>query len=190
MNGVAVRRVREDEWRRVRQLRIEAVSDPDAGIAFLSTPDQERAHDDAFWRQRCVDSAVGDGAAQFIAESDDEWIGTVTVLVYPLGAPDDMGRTVWTTRAHVVGVYVRADHRGSGVIDVLLDAAADWAASRGLPRLTLDVHARNARAQATYRRNGFVPTGETLTSAIGEELVMARSLTPRDSAAPGAPGRR
>lgn len=176
MTGVAVRRIREDEWRRVRRLRIEAVSDPDAGIAFLSTPDQERAHDDAFWQQRTADNATGDAAAQFVAVAGDEWIGTATVLVYPLGATDYMGRTVWTSRADVVGVYVRADHRGSGVIDALLDAAADWAAGLGLRQINLDVHVDNARAQAAYRRNGFVPTGETVASAHGTEAVMTRTL--------------
>ena len=176
MTAVAVRRVRADEWRRVQSLRIEAVSDPDAGIAFLATPDQERAHDDAFWRQRTADNAASDTSAQFVAIAGDEWIGTVTVLVYPDGATDYLGRTVWTSRADVVGVYVRPDHRGTGVIDALLDAAADWAAGRGLRRISLDVHVHNVRAQAAYRRNGFVPTGETDTSAHGTEAVLARTL--------------
>ncbi|MBD7957850.1 GNAT family N-acetyltransferase [Microbacterium sp. Sa4CUA7] len=176
MTPATVRRVRADEWRRVRRLRIEAVSDPDAGIAFLSTPEQERARDDAFWQQRAADAASGDTAAQFVAESADGWVGTATVLVRPSGAADHTGRTVWTTRADVVGVYVRPDHRGSGAVDGLLDAAAHRAASLGLRRLTLDVHADNTRAQAAYRRAGFVPTGERFTSTIGAELVMARAL--------------
>lgn len=176
MTAVAVRRVRADEWRRVRSLRIEAVSDPDAGIAFLATADQERAQDDAFWQRRSADNAAGDATAQFIAEAGHDWIGSATVLVHPVGTTDHTGRTVWTTRADVVGVYVRPDHRGAGVIDALLDAAATWTAGLGLRQLSLDVHADNARAQAAYRRNGFVPTGETLTTLIGAEIVMARTL--------------
>lgn len=171
-----VRRIRADEWERVRSLRIEAVSDPDAPIAFLSTRDQELAHDDAFWRERAANAATGDTAAQLIAEADEEWVGTATVLVRPAGVTDHTGRTVFVTRADVVGVFVRSDRRGGGAIDALLDSAAEWTAARGLTRLTLDVHADNLRAQAAYRRSGFVPTGVTFTSTIGPELEMARLL--------------
>jgi GNAT superfamily N-acetyltransferase len=176
VTSIAVRRVREDDWPRVRALRIEAVGDPDAGIAFLSTPDQERAHDDEFWRRRAADAATGPHAAQFIAEADGDWIGTATVLVRVTGSADHTGRRVFGTRADVVGVYVRPDSRGSGAIDALFEAAARWAAASGLDRLTLDVHVDNARAQAAYRRNGFVPTGETFSGPIGRELVMARAV--------------
>lgn len=176
MSPFAVRRVRADDGARVRRLRIEAVGDPAASIAFLSTPEQERAHDDEFWRRRAADAAEGDDAAQFVAEAGDEWVGTATVLVRATGTTDHTGRRVYTSRADVVGVYVRPSHRGSGVIDALFDAAADWAAGLGLGRLTLDVHVDNARAQSAYRRNGFVPTGETFTGSIGPEMVMARVL--------------
>lgn len=174
--SAAVRRVRAEEWQRVRDLRVEAVSDPAAPIAFLTTREEELARDDAFWRARAANAATGDQAAQFIGEIDDEWVATATVLVRPAGVIDHTGRTVYTTRADVVGVYVRADRRGTGIIDALLDAAAAWTAHLGLSRLTLDVHADNARAQAAYRRAGFVPTGVTLTGRIGPELEMARAL--------------
>ncbi|GAA3624915.1 hypothetical protein GCM10022200_04010 [Microbacterium awajiense] len=65
--SVSVRRVRLHEWRQVRALRIEAVSDPDAGIAFLSTRDEELARDEAFWRDRTAGAALGFNAAQFVA---------------------------------------------------------------------------------------------------------------------------
>lgn len=171
-----VRRVRGEDWERVRDLRIAAVQDPDAAIAFLSTLEQELTHDAAYWRQRAARAAAGEEAAQFIAEVGGDWVGTATVLVRPTGAVDHTGRTVYVTRADVVGVFVRGDRRGGGVIDALLDAAADWTAALGLDRLTLDVHRDNARAQAAYRRSGFFPTGVTFTSTIGPELEMARSL--------------
>jgi GNAT superfamily N-acetyltransferase len=173
---VSVHRVRADEWERVRDLRIEAVGDPAASIAFLTTPEQELAHDDEFWRARVARAASGDESAQFVAEIDGDWAGTATVLVRPAGATDHTGRTVYLTRADVVGVFVSARHRGQGAIDALLDAAADWVRTLGLTRLTLDVHADNARAQAAYRRAGFAPTGVTFTSTIGPEIEMARAL--------------
>ena len=87
-----------------------------------------------------------------------------------------MGRFVDDRRADVVGVYVRPALRGTGAVDLLLAAAAEWVVAQGLDRVQLDVHRDNLRAQAAYRRSGFAPTGETLTGPIGPEIVMARSL--------------
>ncbi len=170
-----VRRVRIEEWRQVRDLRIEAVSDAAAAIAFLSTPDQERAHDDAFWRDRTAGAAMGTDAAQFIADDGAGWVGTVTVLLRESGGVDHLGRPVADPRADIVGVYLAPSHRGSGLLGELVAAAADWAAERGAADLTLDVHVDNLRAQRAYHAIGFVPTGETFTSVIGPELVMRRA---------------
>jgi ribosomal protein S18 acetylase RimI-like enzyme len=99
------------------------------------------------------------------------------VLIRATGQADHLGRIMDDRRATVVGVYVRPDSRGGGVIDMLLTAAAGWASGMGLHRLELDVHRDNARAQGAYRRAGFRPTGETLSGPIGPEIVMARPLT-------------
>jgi len=171
-----VRRVRRGEWREVRRLRLEALRDPDAGIAFLDDYERVSAQSDAFWVERTETAADGEDAAQFIAEGDDDWVGTVTVLIRRAGTIDHLGRTVGTARADVVGVFVRPSHRGDGTIDALFDEATAWATAAGATSLTLDVHADNPRAQGAYRRAGFTPTGETLTGPIGRELVMSRPL--------------
>ncbi|MGB4778008.1 GNAT family N-acetyltransferase [Microbacterium sp.] len=181
--ALAVRRVHLHEWREIRDLRIDAVSDPAARVAFLSTRDEELARDDAFWQERAARAALSDQAAQFVASLAsvaDRWIGTVTVLLRDAGAEDHLGRAVDAPRADVVGVFVRPEHRGSGVLDALVDAAAHWAASHGADALTLDVHEHNARARAAYHKLGFTPTGEHFTSVIGPELVMRRE-SHRDS---------
>jgi RimJ/RimL family protein N-acetyltransferase len=172
----AVRRIRADEWPQVRALRLESTSDPDAAIAFLETPEQVVQRTDAFWRDRTVRAAESEVAAQFVAEAGGVWVGSMSVLIRATGQTDHVGRFVDDRRADVVGVYVNPAHRGDGTVDALFDAAATWAASQGLFRLTLDVHADNARAQAAYRRNGFAPTGVTFTGPIGPELEMARDL--------------
>ena len=173
-----VRRVRPDEWERVRDLRLDAVRDPAASIAFLYTYEQEAAHPDSFWRERTNRASAGDAAAQFIAELDDQWIGSLSVIRG--GASASGGEQTGFSSSNVVGVYVRPQHRGRGVIDALFQAAADWARSTGCDRLTLDVHTDNAQAQGAYRRLGFEPTGHRFTGPIGSELQMARSLGSRD----------
>jgi len=176
MTQPVVRRIRPDEWAQVRALRLESTSDPDAAIAFLETPEQVSAHSDQFWRDRAELAAESETAAQFVALVDDRWVGSLSVLIRATGQTDHLGRFVDDRRADVVGVYVSPAHRGSGAVDLLLAAAADWVSELGLTRLSLDVHRDNPRAQAAYRRAGFVPTGETFTSTIGPEIVMRRSL--------------
>jgi len=176
MTAAAVRRVRADEWPEVRALRLESTSDPDAAIAFLETPEQVAARPDDFWRDRTARAAESEVAAQFVAEAEGVWVASLSVLIRATGQKDHLGRYVDDRRADAVGVYVNPAYRGTGTVDALFDAAAAWAASQGLRRLTLDVHADNVRAQAAYRRNGFSPTGVTFTGPIGPELEMARPL--------------
>lgn len=172
------RRVRLHEWAAVRDLRLDAVADPAAGIAFLTTTAEELARDESFWRHRTAGAALGDDGAQFVADTGDRWVGTVTVLMRAPGARDHLDRQVLAPRADVVGVYVSPSHRGTGVLGMLLDAAADWAAAHGADALTLDVHADNARAQGAYRKAGFAPTGVAFTSSIGPEIEMRRPIPP------------
>ncbi|MFE1663460.1 GNAT family N-acetyltransferase [Microbacterium sp. P02] len=168
--------MRLHEWREVRDLRIEAVSDPQASLAFLTTPDEELARSEAFWRERTAGAAMGDTSAQFVALVDGDWAGSVTVLLREPGTRDHLGHDVLDRRADVVGVYLSPAHRGRGLLGELMDAAAAWASASDVAALTLDVHTGNTRAQAAYRRIGFEPTGVTFTSTIGPELEMRKPL--------------
>ena len=93
--GVArydVRRVRLHEWEAVRALRIRATGDPDAGVAFLTSREEELARDDSFWQARTAGGALGENAAQFVAiAGGGRWIGTVTVLLRAPGEIDHLG---------------------------------------------------------------------------------------------------
>ena len=48
MTSLHVRRIRADEWARVKALRLESTSDPDAAIAFLESPAEVAARPDSF----------------------------------------------------------------------------------------------------------------------------------------------
>lgn len=176
MRALTVRRVRAEEWRAVRELRLQALQDADAVVAFLDTYEHAADQPDVFWKARTERAANGDDAAQFVAVDGTAWIGCVTVLRRPAGDVDHLGRTHDAPRADIVGVYVAPAHRGRGTIDALLSAAAEWAGALGDAALTLDVHADNARAQGAYRRSGFEPTGIRFTGPIGPELEMSRPL--------------
>ena len=175
-----IRPVRAEEWRQVKDLRMHALQDEAAPIAFLTTFAEAKARDDESWQTQTangsVDAGNGAGSRQFVAIADDgTWVGTTVLLVERAGTEDFSGSRIDRDGGHVVGVYVHPDHRGAGLIDRLFDAALAWARELGLDRVRLHVHTDNARARAVYRRLGFVETGNGFTGPIGEELEMART---------------
>lgn len=61
-----------------------------------------------------------------------------------------------------LGMGLQRAHRGQGAGKQLLGAVVDWARSQpGIAWIDLGVFGCNPRAQALYRRHGFVETGRT-----------------------------
>ncbi len=175
VGGVTVRRVRADDWERIRALRLQALHDPMAPVAFLESIEQATARPDEEWQARAATMAEGDGGAQFLAERRDEPIGSLAVIIRAAGAADYFDRVPEVDLPTVVGVYVAPSGRGAGVIDALLATAVDWARSRGDRELTLDVHETNAPAIRAYQRAGFELRSE-FTGESGRELGMVKVL--------------
>ncbi|MFH0521639.1 GNAT family N-acetyltransferase [Streptomyces sp. M41] len=176
-----IRSIRADEWPAAKELRLDALRDPVAPLAFLETYEEALARPDSFWQERAARACEGaDEAQTIIAERPDGvWVGTVTVLVEEPGTTDWAGFAVERKQGHVVGVFVRPEERGSGLTEVLFDAGLEWAWSRGAERVRLIVHEENERAQRFYRKVGFEPSGVTvpLAAAPGQvelEFVIER----------------
>jgi len=83
----------------------------------------------------------------FVAERGSEALGCLHVLA----ATDFFG----LRHAHVSVIATSAVAEGSGVGRALLAHAEEWAQSRGLPLLTLNVFAANTRARQFYERAGM-----------------------------------
>ncbi|MFF1490307.1 GNAT family N-acetyltransferase [Streptomyces sp. NPDC058319] len=162
-----VRAIRADEWPAVKALRLEALQDPVAHLAFLETYEEAVKRPDSFWRERAAGAAEGSTEVlQFIAEGPDgTWVGSVTLLMEEAGTTDWAGFPIERRQGHLVGVYVRPEHRGCGLTEVLFDEALRWAWEIGAERVRLIVHEENGRAQRFYRRVGFQPTGRTVPLA-------------------------
>jgi len=169
-----VRRVRPEDWARLRDLRLEALRDPVAHLAFLERLDDARARPDDYWRERTAAAASGDAVVQVVAlDPHDLPVGTVTARVTAPGEPDYLDRTADHVRAALVGVYLRPEHRGEGVLEALLGAVEAWLRDRGVPRVALHVHQDNARAARAYLRCGYADEGArvVLDGALHHELV-------------------
>ncbi|MGW0824828.1 GNAT family N-acetyltransferase [Streptomyces sp. NPDC002845] len=182
-----VRSVRGDEWAAVRELRLVALRDPVAHLAFLETYEDAVARPDSFWKERAARAAEGAvGAQTVIAEGPDgEWVGTLTVLVEEPGTTDWAGFPVERRQGQVVGVFVRPEHRGCGLTEVLFDAGLEWAWGVGLERVRLLVHEDNGRAQRFYRKVGFVPSGVTVSLVGKSEEAEIEYVLERDELSHG-----
>ncbi|KZN25798.1 GNAT family acetyltransferase [Haladaptatus sp. R4] len=109
------------------------------------------------WVAWCVNR---DGRCVTVADAGDELAGYVFVL------PDELA-FIWDA-AILNEVFVRPDHRGTGVADELMDAAVALADDQNLPldRLVLDVDRENDRAGAFYERHGFDHWGEMVAKEL------------------------
>lgn len=174
---LTVRTVRADEWRQVRDLRLAALLDPAAPIAFLETHEAAAAEPDDFWKARTERGAGGVLVQQFVAEgADGRWEGTVTALVERPGSETAFGEAAEVVQTHLVGVFVRPEQRGSGLAQQLFRSALEWSWAVPVERVRLYVHEANLRAEAMYRSAGFRRTGRSVTvpgSADGREWEMA-----------------
>lgn len=173
--SITIRRVRADEGPRMRELRLEALADPVASIAFLETTEQALARPESEWRERAERNATAADQAGFVALLDDDFVGSVIVITRRAGEPDYFERVPAVDTATLVGVYVSPAARGRGVIDVLIRTAVEWSRDAGYPELTLDVHERNVVAIGSYRRAGFEVVGE-FAGDDGREIAMSLAL--------------
>jgi len=96
----------------------------------------------------CSDLARIAGAASFIAWLEGEPIGLINCLE---------GYSTFKAKPllNVHDIAVLKGHRGQGVGQALLQAAEDYAITRGCCKLTLEVLSGNALAMASYKRFGF-----------------------------------
>ncbi len=109
------------------------------------------------WVERCVSQ---DERCVTVADEDGELAGYVFVLPETLAF-------IWDA-AILNEIFVRPDHRGTGVADELMDAAVSLADDQNLPldRLVLDVDRENDRAGAFYARHGFEHWGEMVAKQL------------------------
>ncbi|MEU6355749.1 GNAT family N-acetyltransferase [Streptomyces sp. NPDC047072] len=177
-----IRSVRAEEWAAVKELRLAALRDPVAHLAFLETYEEAVVYSDAFWQERTARGAAeGSGVRQLVAEgADGRWLGTLVVLLEEAGSTDWAGFPVERRQGHLVGVYVRPEARGGELTKALFAAGIDSAWEAGAERVRLIVHEDNGRAQGLYRKVGFVPSGVrvALPQAAGEselEFVLERA---------------
>ncbi|MFD4324828.1 GNAT family N-acetyltransferase [Nocardioides sp. NPDC058538] len=172
-----VRRVHADEWQSIRELRLEALRDPIAHLAYLERLEDALQRPDSYWRDQAQTAAAGTAVGKFVAVDDHgELAGTVTALVTAPGEPDYIGETSPHLRGALVGVYVRPAQRGGGVLQALVSETEAWLQEIGVQQVRLHVNEHNVRAQGAYRKCGYVDTGMRVEMIDGVNHEMVRAF--------------
>ena len=70
---------------------------------------------------------------------------------------------------YIADLAVSRSFEGRGVGRLLIEAAEDWAHTRGYRLLTLYVFSGNVRAQRVYERHGFQPEAVKYVKVIGRK---------------------
>jgi ribosomal protein S18 acetylase RimI-like enzyme len=147
VSEITIRRVRADEWRRWREVRLRMLRDD---AAFFSSRYEDAVREpDETWQRWVADAESGEAKALFCAEEDGVWLGVVGGFV-----------RVDPSEAQLISMWVDRAARGRGVARGLIDALVAWAAERSCERIFLFVQEANAPARRLYARVGFEPTGQ------------------------------
>ena len=107
------------------------------------------------WIQDSIDALPQPGHAVYLAVDGQAIVGVVTVTE----------RTHFTSQvdAYVGELAVRPGMERRGIATQLMAAAETWAASRGLPFITLETGAANRPARQFYRALGYQEEDVRLT---------------------------
>lgn len=145
------------------------MNEPDVLAGLMQMPHTS----EDLWRPRLADNDLpGKLDLALVAERDGEVLGTCGL--HPVG-PSPRRRHVM-----MLGISVAPQAQGQGVGTALMQAMVDYADRWAqVLRLELQVYADNLRAQALYRRFGFVVEGRHPAYAMRdgryvESLSMAR----------------
>jgi RimJ/RimL family protein N-acetyltransferase len=117
------------------------------GRWLITTPGSISEPSESFWISEMVRAAEH---LVLVAEADGEVVGNVLVSV---------DRGVATEHIGVLSITIAEEWRDVGIGTELVAAAQDWAADRGLRKVSLGVFPENARAIAVYEKRGFEREG-------------------------------
>lgn len=139
-----IRQTTVADWQGLKDLRLTALSDPVAPLAFFESYEVALSLTRDDWERRASPGRTVTFVGEPGVGAED---GALSGMVVVLPAP---------AYVSLVGVYLRPGHRGTGLAGELMRAAISWC---GGSEVRLHVHERNERAARFYHRLGFRPTG-------------------------------
>ena len=167
--SVLIRPTTEADATAYRELRLEALRLHPTAFASDYATDADKPAE--FWLQRV---RVQEGMdMRLVAEVGHQLVGTCGVF--------RTDRIKCQHNANIVGVYVQAAWRGTGVAEALLQGCIAWAKDHEVSIVKLGVSTNNAPAIKTYLKCGFSiygvePMALRVDGVDYDEFLMARVL--------------
>jgi ribosomal protein S18 acetylase RimI-like enzyme len=126
---------------------------------FMACPERAEAAEGYAWF--LGSQLEQERVAIFVAEREGEIVGYVYAGIEPQSwkeLRDECG--------YIHDVVVHERGRGMGVATQLIQVAAEWLATRGMPRVVLWTAAKNTKAQRLFERLGFRRTMIEMTREL------------------------
>lgn len=166
---ITIRQVRVDDWRLVKQIRLQALSE--APHAFVETLEDATSMSDEEWLDRTRMNAEGESSTCWLALVDDRLVGIAAGL-RDLKAESPPA---------LVSMWVAPDVRGQGLGRLLVEAVACWVRHSGASEMLAEITPENMKAAEFYFRLGFRHTPAT-SFAETSNVVLSLPLRSRRQA--------
>ncbi len=148
--GVTIIKLPSEEWRRYKELRLEALQD--SPTSFGTSYVEAAADPDGTWEEILEKVQSSDGQWLRFAEANQKLIGMV-------GAYKERSNKT-RHRANIIAVYVSPSMRGKGIARRLAETLIqDIGADPEIIAIDLDVTAGNHAAERLYTSLGFKEIG-------------------------------
>jgi RimJ/RimL family protein N-acetyltransferase len=154
-----VRRLRLGEGELYRQIRLTSLQE--SPFAFTTTYESALKRAPESWDEQADRSAEGSDRATFLLFSDEDPIGIAALY------KDEK----LVDKGELIQVWVAPDFRGTGVVDMLMNAVITWAKENNYHQVFAGVASGNDRALRFYQKWGFRLVEETWEDASGSYLV-------------------
>lgn len=118
---------------------------------------------DSYEEQFLLDIINSDMSEILLAEENERVIG-FAILIEKETVPST--GQVWHRFAHLKGLMVASEHRGSGIGSQFIQKSKEWARRRDLAYIELNVLAENDNASRLYVRTGFQNILHTMRCAV------------------------
>ena len=142
MNEVTIRKAKKEE---LGQLLAFEQAIIDIGVLYDPTAKAKGFH--YYDLDNLIESAE---ALVLVAEIDNEIVASGLGYIKP--------GNVYNVFAHYADLrfmYVKPEHRGKGINQLIIEELKNWAKSRGLSEIRLNVYDENTRAVKSYEKAGF-----------------------------------
>jgi ribosomal protein S18 acetylase RimI-like enzyme len=141
---ITIGRLPEDEWNKYREIRLECLKND--SIAFGSSYEEEKDHEESVWRSRIKD-------ALFALDEKGNPVGVMAFLFN--------SRVKTKHRADIYSVYIRPEYRGKKIgIKLFEEALRLIKLNKDVVKINLTVNPLQKPAVKLYEHYGFKNVGK------------------------------